>query len=217
MLLDISGKTAHLLTCLLLIMIVTSPIFMQLFSNASSLDDISAIITECWVDDEPHAVGSYILTYYTQVGPWPKKVAEIYISAEDAEKSGAYTYVTLVELLAEGGEKVAGYLPIAGDLFGFAFKMLAEGVAGNPDGSFDFTAIEVSHGVGWFYGGSLSKGTLFYFPLSWYPIPIPLFKLSTPGYFELHFEAARPNLAQITSQVEILNNFIKALRSIFSV
>lgn len=141
---------------------------------------------------ERYWAGSYIQTYYIESGPWPKKVAEIHISAWDAEASGTSNYVLIVEILATGGEKVSGYLPLGGSVFKSVFEKIAEAVAANPDGSFDFTALELAWDIGWFYAGSRSKGTIKPFPLSWYPIPIPLFKLSTPGFFRLYFESSKP-------------------------
>jgi len=69
---------------------------------------------------------------------------------------------------------------------------------GNTDGSYDFTAIEITSGVGWLYAGSLSRGTIFPFSISYYPIPIPLFSLPVPGNFHLIYEN-NPNAALLST------------------
>jgi hypothetical protein len=140
--------------------------------------------------------GSYISTYYSEL-PWHPKIAEIHISAQDALASGTTAYVLVVEKLASGGEQIAGKIPTGGALLQTIFKAIGEAVSGNPDGSYDFTAMEIAGGVGWFYGGSFSKGTILPVAISYWPIPIPLFSLPTPCQFNLIYsDVPNANLIQ---------------------
>ncbi|MEM4601918.1 MAG: PKD domain-containing protein, partial [Desulfurococcaceae archaeon] len=131
--------------------------------------------------------GSYVETYYSGLG---KKVAELHIASEDALSSGTASYVLIVQALATAGEKISGAVPIAGELFNILFKSIKDLVGKNPDGSYDFSALEVMAGWGWFYSGSFSKGTMCPVSISWFPIPIHFFDLETPGFYRLYFEPA---------------------------
>jgi hypothetical protein len=151
--------------------------------------------------------GSYISTYYSGLS-WHPKIVEIHISAQDALGSGTTAYALVVDELASGAEQIAGKIPTVGTLLQTIFKAIAKAVAGNPDGSYDFTAMEVGGGIGWLYGGSFSKGTILPVAISYWPIPIALFNLPTPGQFRLFYQDV-PN-------ANLIQNAISAGQTIIS-
>jgi hypothetical protein len=126
--------------------------------------------------------GSYLDVW---MNSWGMKVAELHISAADADNSGTTTYVTVVSQLSDAGGDVVDSLPIGGQLFNVVLNSIGNAVASNPDGSYDFFALQMppaSANLGWFYGGQYPHGV----NISWYPIPIRFFELA-PGYYELIF------------------------------
>jgi len=163
--------------------------------------------------------GSYVETYYVSrtYSIWGlslnvgAKIAELHISREDAVASGTALYVLCVQTLAGVGEEVSGYLPRFGDLFNLVFKAIGEAVGGNPDGSYDFTCIEVYSGWGWLYAGSISAGTGFPIALTLgIPIPIAFFGLPTPSSRRLYFTSSIP-ATQILSAAGSIARTVVAL------
>jgi hypothetical protein len=77
---------------------------------------------------------------------------------------------------------------MGGPVFQAVLQSIGNAVAGNPDGSYDFFALQIpptSANLGWFYGGQYPNGV----NISWYPIPIPFFQIN-PGYYVLVFNDA---------------------------
>ncbi len=130
--------------------------------------------------------GSYLKTYYGSM-PWHPEIIEIHLAAIDSTQSFATSQLTAVGTFLQGQPTVTGSVGLAGTFFSFIGA--PSGIAGsaNPDGSYDYTVVQVAGNVGYLFAGLLSTNTMATSPVGGIPLWVGPLSLPAPHVDKLVF------------------------------
>ena len=123
----------------MLVMIMILPSFIHFFSNASSLNDISAVITECWIDGCTGPPGAYVWIYWKKDNNYN---FDVDLEVTDAPEIDAHTLFWTHQFSFVNGS--GGYigLQVVGSQKKAIFSIWGA-ITGEPGNSFE------ENGSGW--------------------------------------------------------------------
>jgi len=142
--------------------------------------------------------GSYVRAYFGNQ-TWRPKIVEIHVSSADSNPSWSSVATTVVGSLQEGGPLVVGSVGPAGTVFNFVTASVGIVGSPNPDGSYDFTVIQIAGNAAYVFAGLYSGNRISPSPIWGAPVWVGLLSMSTPVTVKLVFGDSITSYATATT------------------